>query len=232
MFSRPAFPTNNFTDDERYEEGEEVGCPGSDDGKCHRQEGKEVPSTKSHQGTAYSLTLPILVCSSKHKQGLRRQLRRNSRYPLSCLVSSSPGGFRSLRVAPIPGLQLPGLELWSQGCWQTVQSLSHGWQCPFPPLRGLSPAPLGKQLRLPVALSPLPAPLRSFSSLNISAALTCACHTDFSTLSTSNIASISKESKGFSESIKVYVYNGIFHSAVFPGTFSLPAGDPELRNDF
>lgn len=182
MFSRPAVPTNNFTGDERSEGGEEVGCPGSDDGKSHRQEGKEVPSTKSHQGTAYSLTLSTLVCSSKHKQGLPRQLRRNSCDPLSRLVSSSPGGFRSLRVAPIPGLQLPGLELWSRGCWQTVQSLSHGWQCPFPPLRGLSPAPLGKQLRLSVALSPLPAPLRSFSSLNISAAFTCACHTDFSTL--------------------------------------------------
>lgn len=45
------------------------------------------------------------------------------------------------------------------------------------------------------------------------------CHTHFSTLSTSNIASISKESKGFSESMKVDVHNSISDSAVFPGLF-------------
>lgn len=122
-------------------------------------------------------------------------------------------------LAPLLGLLLSGLGLWSQCHWQTVQSLSHWSWCPFPPIQGLSPAPVGKQLRFSVATSPLPRPLHSFSSLNISAAFTCTSHTNFSTLSTSNIASISKESKGFSESIKVYVHNGILYSAVFPGTF-------------
>lgn len=135
-------------------------------------------------------------------------------------------------LAPVLGWLLSGLGLWSQCGWQSVQSLPHWSGCPFPPIRGLSPAPLGEQLRFVVARSPLPRPLRSFSSLNISAAFTHTWHTHFSTLLTSNIASISKESKGFSESIKVYVHNGILYSAVFPGTFSFSAGDPELRNDF
>lgn len=135
-------------------------------------------------------------------------------------------------LAPVLGLLLPGLGLWSPCHWQTVQSLSHWSSCPFPPIQGLSPAPLGEQLRFSVAMSPFPGPLHSFSSLNISATFTCTCHTNFSSLSTSNIASISKKSKGFSESIKVYVHNGILYSAVFPGTFSFSAGDPELRNDF
>lgn len=103
---------------------------------------------------------------------------------------------------------------------------------PFPSHPKSQSSPSSEQLRFSVATNPLPRPLHSFSSLNISAAFTCTCHTNFSTLSTSNIASISKESKGFSESIKVYVHNGILYSAVFPGTFSFSAGDPELRNDF
>lgn len=89
----------------------------------------------------------------------------------------------------------------------------------FPsPLRS-QPSPSGEWLGFSVATSPLHGPLCSFSSLNISAAFTHTCHTHFSTLSTSNIASISKESKGFSESMKVDVHNGISDSAVFPGLF-------------
>lgn len=90
---------------------------------------------------------------------------------------------------------------------------------PFPSHSRSQPSPSGQAVKVFSGYEPLPRPLHSFSSLNISAVFTCACHTNFSTLSTSSIASISKESKGFSESIKVYVHNGILYSAVFPGTF-------------
>lgn len=63
------------------------GWPGSDDETCHGQDRKEAPSTESHQGTSYSLLLSILVCSSKHKPGLQRQLWQNSCYPFSCFLS-------------------------------------------------------------------------------------------------------------------------------------------------
>lgn len=148
------------------------------------------------------------------------------------MVSPSSRWARFPYLAPVPGLLLSGLGLWSPRHWQIAQSFSHWSSCPFPPIQGLSPAPLDEQLRFSVATSPVPGSRHSFSSLNISAAFTCTCHTNFSSLYTSNIASISKKSKGFSESIKVYVHNGILYSAVLPGTFSFSAGDPELRNDF
>lgn len=134
--------------------------------------------------------------------------------------------FHSWFAAAQFGALKPRMQANSSKClsWMAV---------PFPSPSRSQPSPSGQTVKIVSGSEPpLPSPLHSFSNLNISTTFTCACHTDFSTLSTSNIAAISKKSKGFSESIKVYVHNGIFHSAVFPGTFSLPAGDPELRNDF
>lgn len=83
-------------------------------------------------------------------------------------------------LAPVLGLLLPGLGLWSPcPLANSSKSLPHWSPCPFPPIQGLSPAPLGEQLRFSVARSPLPGPLHSFSSPNISATFTCTCHTNF-----------------------------------------------------
>lgn len=119
-----------------------------------------------------------------------------------CYHGSFKGGFSILMLSPfsVPFASSRIIAVWFRALKSISLSNSSKARSlilmPFPSPSRSQPSPSGQAVKTFSGYEPLPRPLRSFSSPNISAAFTCTCHTNFSTLSTSNIASISKESKG------------------------------------